>query len=282
MPAPTDGYGMRFSIEQIKQKVAQAKRKVLEMCLRANLGHLTTAYSCAEIVAALYYGIMRVDPKRPQWVDRDRFVMSKNHGSLMTYPILADIGFFDSVELDNFMLDGTRLGGHSKLGIPGADFSGGSLGIGLGVAAGLSYSAKMDGKKWMTFAIVGDAESYEGSIWEAAMFAAHNELNNLVVFLDRNRLGVSGFTEELLRLEPIADKWSAFGWEVRNVDGHNIKDLFSILEDIRERSSNKPLIIIAETIKGNGIDFMSNQPLYHGIPPKSADAERAFKQLEIV
>ena len=263
----------------IEQKVAWAKRKVLEMCIQANLGHLTTAYSCAEIVATLYYGVMRVDPDKPQWDDRDRFIMSKNHGSIMTYPILADMGFFDLSELDTFMADGTHLGGHSKSGLPGVDFSGGSLGIGLGVASGLAYSAKMDVKDWLTFTLVGDAESYEGSIWEAAMFAGHNELHNLIAVLDRNRLGVTGFTENLLRLEPISDKWSAFGWEVRKVDGHNIKALFESLSDVRERKTNKPLMIIAETTKGNGIDFMSNEPLYHGVPPKSTDIERAFRQL---
>jgi transketolase len=270
------------TVTMIEQKTAWAKHKVLEMCVHANLGHLTTAYSCAEIVATLYYGVMHIDPKNPQRDDRDRFIMSKNHGSVMTYPILADIGFFDLSELDTFMSDGTRLGGHSKLGLPGVDFSGGSLGIGLGVAAGLAYSAKMDNKKWLTFTIVGDAECYEGSIWEAAMFASHNKLHNLIALLDRNRLGVTGFTEDLLRLEPIADKWEAFGWEVRTVNGHSIHELLDSLVDVRERKTNKPLMIIAETIKGNGIDFMSNEPLYHGVPPKSADIKRAFKQLEAI
>lgn len=270
-----------MTIQEISKRIDIAKRRVLDMCIAAGKGHVTTAYSCAEIVAVLYYSVMRIDPRDPAWADRDRFVMSKNHGSVMTYPILSDLGFFEEAELNTFMADGTRLGGHSKLCLPGVDFAGGSLGIGLGVAVGMAYAAKMDQKDWLTYCLVGDAECYEGAIWEAAMLAGHHKLGNLVAILDRNRLGVTGFTEELLRLEPLADKWSAFGWDVKAVDGHSVEELLGVLSGLREGKRSKPLMIIANTIKGHGIDFMSDAPLCHGEPPKAKDVERAYAQLEV-
>ena len=270
-----------MTTQEIAEKVNMAKRKVLDMCVAAGKGHVTTAYSCAEIVATLYYAILRINPQNPTWEERDRFLMSKNHGSVMTYPILADLGFFDMAELDTFMADGTRLGGHSKLCLPGVDFAGGSLGIGLGVAVGLAYAAKMDQKDWLTYCLIGDAECYEGAIWEAAMLAGHHKLGNLIAILDRNRLGVTGFTEDLLRLEPLADKWSAFGWSVKEVDGHSVEELLTVLSGIREQKRDGPLMIIANTTKGHGIDFMSDEPLCHGEPPKAKDVERAYTQLEV-
>ena len=267
--------------QEIKAKVNMAKRRVLDMCVSAKKGHVTTAYSCAEIIAVLYYAVMRVDPQNPQWRERDRFVMSKNHGSVMTYPILADLGFFDASELDTFMAGGTRLGGHSKLCLPGVDFAGGSLGVGLGVAVGMAYAAKLNRESWLTFCLIGDAECYEGSIWEAAMLAAHHKLNNLVGIVDRNRLGITGFTEDLLRLEPLSAKWSAFGWNVVEIDGHNITEIMDVLSNIRDQKRENPLMIIANTTKGHGIDFMSDEPLCHGEAPKANDIERAYAQLEV-
>ncbi len=266
---------------EIERKVNVAKRKVLDMGVSAGKGHITSAYSCAEVVAVLYYKILRISPKEPHWENRDRFVMSKNHGSLMLYPILADLGFFDPAELDTFMADGTRLGGHSKLCLPGVDFAGGSLGIGLGVAAGMAYAAKMDQKDWLTFCLIGDAECYEGAIWEAAMLAGHHRLNNLITILDRNRLGVTGFTEDLLRLMPLADKWTAFGWEVREVNGHSVQELLLTLSDLCDSKRDRPLMVIANTTKGYGIDFMSDMPLCHGETPKAQDIPRAYAQLEV-
>jgi transketolase len=244
------------------------------------MGHLTSAYSCAEIVSALYYGIMRHDPQNPKWDERDRFILSKNHGSLMLYPILADLGYFPENELMTFMRDGTRLGAHSKLTLEGIDFAGGSLGIGLGVGAGLAYAAKMDRKDWLTFVLVGDGECHEGAVWEAAMFAAHNKLGNLTAIVDRNRLCVTDFTEKILRLEPQMDKWLAFGWEAREVNGHDVAQVLAVFDDIRNRGEERPLAIIADTIKGNGIDFMSNALFFHGTAPKGDQIERAIAQIE--
>jgi len=266
-------------IEYIRQKTWEAKKKVLEMCVMANKGHLTTAYSCAEIVAVLYYGIMRHDPKNPNEPLRDRFIMSKNHGSLMLYPILADFGYFPDSELLTFMQDGTRLGGHAKTILEGIDFAGGSLGMGLGVGAGLAYAAKMDKQDWLTFVLIGDGECYEGSIWEAAMFTSHNALGNLIAIVDRNRLCCTDFTEKILKLDPLANKWQAFGWDVIEVDGHNVDELLFYLGNVHNVKRQKPLVLIANTTKGNGIDFMSDAPLYHGIAPEKENIERAFFQI---
>jgi transketolase len=266
--------------KEIKAKVCNGKRKVLDMCVSANKGHLTSAFSCAEIVSVLYYSVMRVNPKQPNWDKRDRLIMSKNHGSLMLYPILADLGFFPESELDTFMRDGTRLGGHSKLALEGIDFAGGSLGIGLGVGVGLAYAAKMDENDYLTFVVIGDGECYEGSIWEAAMVAAHNRLGNLVAILDRNRLSCTDFTEKILRLEPLEEKWQAFGWDVCRVNGHDIDALRASLDGLRNRVGDKPRMVIADTVKGHGIDFMSDAPLCHGLAPEKGSEARAYSQLE--
>ena len=263
----------------IEKKVAWAKRRILDMSINAGLGHITSSYSCSEIIGSLYYAVMRHNPQNPTWHDRDRFVMSKNHGSLMLYPILADLGYFPEEELDTFMKDGTRLGGHSKFILEGIDYAGGSLGIGLGVGAGLAYAAKMEFKDWRTFVLIGDGECYEGAIWEAAMFAAHNKLNNLIAIVDRNRLCITGFTEEVLRLEPLAQKWQSFGWDAVECDGHDIGQVLSTLDNACNVKREKPFAIIANTTKGKGIDFMSDAPLFHGIAPFGEDIEKARAQI---
>jgi transketolase len=266
-------------IQFVKKKRNQAKRKCLEICINAGKGHITSAFSCAEIVSVLYYSIMQYDIKRPHWQGRDRFIMSKNHGSIITYPILADLGFFNMSEIDTFLQNGSKFGMHSKKNIPGIDFSGGSLGIGLGVASGLAYFAKASHEDWLTFALLGDGECYEGSIWESAMFAGHNELYNLIAIIDRNNLSANNFTEKALRLEPFADKWHSFGWEVREVAGHDITALLEVFKDVRTRRG-QPLCIIANTIKGKGIEYMHNQPFLHGKTPTGEKAKTAFEQLE--
>jgi transketolase len=268
------------NVDFIQGKVNKIKKECLDMCIKAGKGHLTSAFSCAEIAAVLYYSVMNYDVKNPDWEDRDRFIMSKNHGSVITYPILADLNFIQKDELSTFMQGGSRLGSHSNKDIPGVEFSGGSLGIGFGIAAGLAYAAKMDKKEWFTFAILGDGECYEGSVWETAMFAAHNQLNNLIAIVDRNGLSILGFTEDLLRLEPLGEKWNAFGWDVLRVNGHDISSLLEVFGNAKSRKSSRPLCIIADTIKGKGIDFMVNQPFMHGAAPTGDKVPLAYSQLE--
>lgn len=262
-------------IEQ--KKVADVKKKVLQMCVNAGVGHVTSAFSCAEIVSVLYYEIMRIDPKNPGWQDRDRFVMSKNHGSVMTYPILQDLGFISEEEV--FLGNGSHLGIHTKLGINGVDFCGGSLGIGLGFACGLAYSAKLSKKGYLTFCIVGDGECYEGAVWESFLFAGAKKLDNLIVIIDRNHLCITDFTEKMLPLDSLKEKLEAFGWEAREINGHKMDEIRGSLSDIRS-DRKKPLCIIANTIKGYGIDFMENVPLWHGKAPSVKDALRAEAEIQ--
>jgi transketolase len=272
--------GKAKNISFIQDKVNIIKKECLRICVKAGKGHVTSAFSCAEIVAVLYYSAMRYDVENPNWEDRDRFIMSKNHGSVIIYPILSDLGFIGEEELNTFMSDGSEFGAHTKLTTDGMDFSGGSLGMGLGIAAGLAYAAKMDRKKWFTFALLGDGECYEGSIWEAAMFAGHNQLQNLIAIVDRNGLSATGFTEKMLRLEPLADKWTSFGWDVIEINGHDISALLDIFEKIRVRNSQKPMCIIANTVKGKGISFMINQPFMHGMAPAGDNIARAYTELD--
>jgi len=264
----------------IEQKIRQIKAECLEMCIRAGSGHVTSAFSCAEIVALLYYEIMHIGPDLPER-ERDRFIMSKNHASAITYPILADLGFIEREEVNTFLANGSRLGCHSKREVPGIDFSGGSLGIGIGAACGMAYIAKYTRQPWLTFCILGDGECYEGSVWEAVMFAGHNKLNQLVVIVDRNHMAVTDFTDHMLDQSPLAEKWQAFNFEVREVkDGHNIHELRAVFHDVRLRKSDKPLCVIADTVKGHGIDFMENNILMHGVTPTGKKAELALAQVK--
>ena len=270
-----------MEINELKKKVHDIKLKCGELCITKEKGHITSALSCAELLVVLYYCIMNIDPLKPDWKQRDRFVMSKNHGSVITYPILQDLGFFSMDFLDSYQDDGSPLGTHSKVEVPGVDFGGGSLGIGLGVACGLAFAAKVDKEDWITYCMVGDCECEEGSIWESFMFAGHNKLNNLVVIMDRNDEGCTDFIDNLIPLNPLEDKLKSFGWDVWNIkDGHDIEEILSCFKKIKGRTSDKPLFISANTIKGNGIDFMVNVPWLHGQVPKGEQGMLALKQLK--
>ena len=264
----------------LEEKVQKIKRECLELCIHAGAGHVTSAFSCAEVVTLLYYEIMNVGKEARANGTHDRFVMSKNHGSVITYPILADLGFVSHEEIGTFLDDGSRFGAHSKLEVNGVDFAGGALGIGIGVACGMAYISKTEKQDWMTYCLVGDGECYEGSVWEAAMFAGHCKLNNLVVIVDRNRMTVTDFTDHMLTQSPMKEKWEAFGFEAREVqDGHNISQLRDVFSDVRVRNSEKPLCIILNTIKGHGVDFMENNVYLHGVAPKGENAVKALEQV---
>lgn len=270
-----------MNASQLKEKARFLRRKAFEMVIKAGKGHLGGSFSCTEILVALYYGgILRFDSKNPSWEGRDRFILSKGHANNTLYVLLADLGFFPVSELSSFSQDGSMLSGHCDIHVPGVEIVSGSLGHGLGIAAGIALGAVLDVKDYMTFVVLGDGECQEGSTWEAAMFAAHHHLNRLVAFIDRNRLGSEEFTEESCRLEPLKDKWEAFGWEVKCVDGHSIDAILLALEDCRARQSESPLMIIAHTIKGKGISCLENTPRAHHTLPKNDDFIRAIKELE--
>ncbi len=267
---------MNDMVEALEKKAKWVRKQALEMVVSANKGHIGGAFSCTDILVALFYGgILRYDPQNPGWSERDRFIISKGHSGIALYAVLADSGFFPVSELNTFCKNGSMLGGHPERNIPGIEANTGSLGHGLGIASGLALSAKMDNRKYLSIVLLGDGECYEGSVWEAAMFASHQNLSNLIAIVDRNTLCATDQTEKCVRLDPLADKWLAFGWEVREVDGHSFKELLCAFNAVRESSTNKPLVVIAHTIKGKGVSFMENNIGYHHGVPKGEQLDLA-------
>lgn len=273
-------FGGDFKINKFQKKANQIRNLVLDMCVKAGTGHVTSSFSSTEILVALYYaGILRYDASRPNWKDRDRFILSKGQASPLLYAVLADLGFFPKKELGRFCQVNGIFGVHLQNDIPGVEVTSGSLGHGLGIAAGMALSAKMDKKSYFIFVLLGDGECYEGSIWEAAMFAGHHKLNNLIAIVDRNHYCVTDNTENIVCLNPLCDKWESFGWEAVNINGHSFEDIFSALKDFRSRTESRPLIIIADTVKGKGVSFMENKALWHGVAPKGKLARLAKIEL---
>ena len=264
----------------LKKKAREVRNLVLDMCVAAGTGHVTSSFSAVEIMVALYHGgILRHDPSNPAWEGRDRFILSKGQASPLLYAILADIGFFPKDELNRFCKADGIFGVHLQNDVPGVEISSGSLGHGLGIGAGLALAAKMDKKSYETIVLLGDGECHEGSIWESAMFIGHHRLDNLAAIVDRNRYCVTGCTEDIVSLEPLAAKWGSFGWEAVTIDGHSFKEIFGALDGIRARGGRKPLVIIANTIKGKGVSFMENRHHWHGMAPKGKDAKMAKAEL---
>ena len=268
-------------IKQLEKKSNEIRHLVLDMCVRAGTGHVTSSFSCTEILTALYYGdILRVDPKNPSWKGRDRFILSKGQASVILYPILADLGFYPKKELDKFNEKDGKFGVHLQHDVPGVEITAGALGHGFGIAAGLALAAKLNREQHMVFTLLGDGECYEGSIWETAMFASHYRLNNLFTIIDRNWMCATEFTEDILALNPFDEKWKSFGWDVVNINGHSIKEILETFDGFRSRKSCKPLVVIADTVKGKGCENLCWQPLLHGLAPKGKDAKIAKSHLE--
>ena len=253
----------------IREKARIIRLTALKMIYAAQLGHPGGDMSVADILATLYFGVLRYDPKQPNAPWRDRFVMSKGHCTGSFYATLAEAGYFDRALLDTYMGPLSRLNGHPNRNyLPGVETNTGPLGHGMPVAVGMAIAGKMDGADFRTFVVTGDGEQQEGSNWEAGMAAGHRKLANLTLIIDRNRLQQGATVEETNTLEPLADKWRAFGWEVAEVDGHDINALYRVLTapiGVRQ----KPLCVIAHTIKGRGISYMENEvKWHHGIPNK--------------
>lgn len=265
---------------QLEEIARSLRREVMETCIRAKTGHCTSSLSSTEILTVLYFGgLVRCRPAEPDWPDRDRFFLSKGQASPLLYAVLAKMGFFPEKELEKFAQAGGMFGVHLQRSVPGVEITCGSLGQGFGLAAGSALAAKKDRKLHLCYALLGDGELYEGSIWETAMFASHNRLNNLVAIIDRNRQCVTDFTENIVALEDIGERWRAFGWNVRRVDGHDVGALYAALADLRTRPLPGPTVVIADTVKGKGVDFMECVPLWHGLAPAGDLAERAIRQL---
>jgi transketolase len=248
------------------------------MICRAGSGHLGGALSLVEVVASLYGRVLRVDPAQPRWEGRDRLVLSKGHGAPVLYVALAYGGFFPTSWLKTLNADGTRLPSHADArSVPGIDMTTGSLGQGLSCAAGMALAARLDGRGHHVFCILGDGELNEGQNWEAALFAAHHGLDHLVAVCDCNRLQIDGFTEDILRLEPLADKWRSFGWEVSAMDGHDWDDIHRALLAARA-VRGRPAMVIARTVKGKGNRALENRPESHNIKVPDQESYRRFME----
>ncbi|PFO06355.1 transketolase [Bacillus sp. AFS076308] len=272
-------------IEFLKRKATEIRMELLKMIYEAGTGHTGGSLSNTDILTVLYYHIMNVDPKNPKWVDRDRYVQSKGHAVESYWAILADKGFFPKEELKTFSQFNTRLIGHPSNKVPGVEMNTGSLGHGLPIAVGMALAAKMDGKPYRVYTLMGDGEQAEGSVWEGAMAASHYKLDNLVAIIDRNRLQITGSTEDVMSLEPFGDKWRAFGWEVVEIDGNDVEQLVNVLEEA-PKVTGKPTLIVANTVKGKGISIAENVgKWHHHVPSKEEYAlamEELSKQLEVL
>jgi len=250
-------------LEKLEKLAEQIRKDSIWMSTKAGTGHLGPALSISDIIAVLYGEILKHDPDNPSWPDRDRFILSKGHGCLALYSALAQCGYFDKKLLGEFCrrLD-TMLPGHPERRLPGVEANTGSLGHGIAVGVGMALAGNLANKDYRVFVLTGDGELQEGSNWEAAMAAAHYKLDNLVVIVDRNKLQLGDFTENISQLEPLANKWAAFGWEVKIIDGHNIKEITRTLKSIPFTRA-KPSAIIASTIKGKGLKFAENKVEWH-------------------
>lgn len=244
---------------------------------RARMGHIGGDFSAADILTTLFFGVLRLDLENPAWPDRDRFILSKGHCSAALYSVLAELGFIGKDDLASFMAPLSALNGHpNRRKVPGVEANTGPLGHGLPIAAGCAIAARLAGKDWRTFVVLGDGELQEGSNWEAAMTAAHHGLSNLVAIVDRNGLQQGARTEDTSRLEPLADKWRAFGWDVREVDGH---DHGALLDAFAAAPGDRPRCVIARTFKGKGGSFMEDRVEWHHKVPSPEQVEAILEEL---
>jgi len=261
-------------VRELEEIAITVRQEIVKMTSNAKSGHLGGSLSCVDILVALYFHQLNHNPRNPSWPGRDRFVLSKGHAAPALYGTLALSGYFPKEELSTFRNINSRLQGHpDNKKTPGVEISTGSLGQGLAVAVGMALGFKLAGKNNQVYALVGDGELDEGEIWEAAMFASHYKIVNITVLVDRNHGQNDGRTEEVMSIEPLAVKWSAFDWSVLEVDGHNIKNILDVLDRSMENRS-KPIVIIAETVKGKGISFVEGNNDYHAKPlPKELVAQ---------
>ncbi len=266
-------------VRNLKIIANKIREWVIRMTYNASSGHPGGSLSAAEILSVLYFHELRIDPKKPEWEERDRFILSKGHSSPAFYAALAMRGFFPEDELLTFRKLGSRLQGHPSLGIPGVEISTGSLGQGLSVGVGMALAAKMDKKDYRVYVLLGDGEIEEGNVWEAALCASTRNLDNLIAIVDRNRIQLDDYTDRMEILDPLADKWRAFGWCTFIIDGHNVIEIAESLE--KAKRCDRPAVIIANTVKGKGVSYMENTAKYHGKPPQSeGEYKKALEELE--
>lgn len=263
----------------LKEKAKWVRETIMHMICRAKSGHPGGSLSIVEILVSLYYRIMNINPNDPKWADRDRFVLSKGHCCPPLYAILADLGYYDMSNLEQLRRYGSILHGHPSIVTPGIDAPSGSLGNGLSIATGMAMAGRRREKDYKIFVLIGDGEMQEGANWEAAMSIAHHNLNNVIAIIDCNKLQINGEVSSIIKIEPLKDKWEAFGWDAIEIDGHDFNDILNALE--QARSSDKPTVIIADTIKGKGVSFMENEAVWHGKCITEEDCCKAINDIRV-
>jgi len=273
------GAKFNLSTPELEKMAKQLRRHVIQMIATAGSGHPGGSLSAADIVAALYFKVMCHNPENPQWADRDRFVLSKGHAAPILYAALAECGYFPVEELATLRKLGSRLQGHTDRTLtPGVEMSAGSLGQGLSYGIGIALAGRLDKRDYHVYVLLGDGECEEGQVWEAAMSAPHFQIDNLTAIVDHNGIQLDGRCCDIMGIEPLADKWRAFNWQVIEIDGHNMKQILSALKEAG-KVKGKPTVIIAHTVKGKGVGFMEGNVDFHGKAPNAQETEIALKEL---
>jgi transketolase len=250
--------------EFIRERARFVREQTIRLISIAKTGHYASAFSAAEIIATLYYGVLRLRRGEPSWPERDRFLLGKGHAAVGVYPVLADLGFLDRAVLDEYTRLGNPLGDHPDMRrVPGIDFSSGSLGHALSAGLGMAIAARINAGDYRVFVLLGDGELHEGQVWEAAMAAAHHRVGGLIAIVDRNGYSLDGAVEEVLGIEPLREKWEAFGWDTFEVDGHDPRQLLDLLRGLRDGERMRPALVVATTVKGKGVSFMEAEPGWH-------------------
>ncbi len=269
-----------LSVKEMEAIAKKLRRHIISMTGKAGSGHPGGSLSAVEIVTALYFGLLRHNPKDPQWPDRDRFILSKGHAVPLLYAVLAECGYLPVEELSTLRELDSCLQGHCDRTVtPGVEMSAGTLGQGLSNAVGVALAGRLNLKDYRVYVLLGDGECDEGQVWEAAMAAAHFKLDNLTAVVDNNGQQIDGWNRDVMNLDPFNKKWQAFGWHVTEVDGHDLTQLIDAFNQAK-LIKGQPTVIIAHTIKGKGVSFMENNPDFHGKAPNAAEVEKALKELE--
>lgn len=267
-------------VENLQKKAKEIRSEIVKMIYKAQSGHPGGALSAADILTVLYFDILKIDATQPKLISRDRFILSKGHACPVWYVCLAKKGFFPVQELSKLRAIGGILQGHPDMKkVPGLDMTTGSLGQGLSAGVGMALGAKLLNLSFKTYVLLGDGELNEGQIWEAGMSAHKFNLNNLIAIIDYNNLQLDGYCHDVMPIEPLKDKWISFGWMVKEIDGHNISEILSVLEKLKE-DQRKPTVVIAHTIKGKGVSFMENKAEWHGKAPNEEEFQLAMQELE--
>ncbi|WP_233238013.1 transketolase [Bordetella sp. LUAb4] len=268
-------------LARLREKARFIRLETLRLIEIAKIGHYSSVFSCAEIFSALYYDVMRLRDGDPTWVGRDRFLMGKGHAAVGLFPVLADHGFFDKSLLDGYTRLGSPLGDHPDMTkVPGVDFSSGSIGHALSNGAGMALGGRMAGEDFNVFVMLGDGEMQEGQVWEAALFGAHHRLGRLVAIVDRNGYQLDGKVDDVMGVESLKDKWSSFGWQVHEVDGHDLTALTPLLRQLKaDTARTQPACVIARTVKGRGVSYMETEPGWHLGYLAPDDAQRAREEI---